>query len=128
MPFFKTTENIFNDHGEYFDENWMDSDKLVLPSTKKWDYKREIKIEDVDLWELIYELGQVNVYAAWSPFAEFYLIKFADWFVKPGYTIETYYGPGASDAVYERMKDFGILLSKHKIWIDEQDMYIYSNQ
>lgn len=74
MPVFRSTNNIFKDFNEHFDENWMDSDSLVLPPCQPWDYKRPIKLEDVDLWEVIVECGQGKVYAAWQPFAEFYLL------------------------------------------------------
>ena len=69
---FKTTQNIFKDFEEYFDPNWMDSNSLILPPKKEWDYKRPMQIEDVDLWEVIYEQGgAVGVYASYNPFAEF---------------------------------------------------------
>ncbi len=50
---FKSTQNIFKDLQEYFDPNWMDSNSLILPPKKEWDYKRPMQIEDVDLWEVI---------------------------------------------------------------------------
>jgi hypothetical protein len=79
---FKTTQNIFKDFGEHFDPNWMDSDSLILPPKKEWDYKRPMQIEDVDLWEVIYEQGgSVGVYAAYNPFAEFYMIR-VGWFFR----------------------------------------------
>jgi hypothetical protein len=37
MPFWRTTANIFTDLGEYFDENWMDSDTLITPTQTQWD-------------------------------------------------------------------------------------------
>ena len=55
MPFFKTTNNIVTDHGEHFDENWMDSDTLILPPKDEWTYDRELTIDDIDLWEVIFE-------------------------------------------------------------------------
>jgi len=77
MPQFKTTKNIFVDpwNDELFDQNWMNSESVSLPPKKDWDYKREIKIEDVDIWEVIYQQGGgLGLYASWSPYAEFYLI------------------------------------------------------
>jgi hypothetical protein len=119
MPFFKTTENIFKDHGEYFDPNWMDSNTLVLPPNPKWDYKREMLIEDVDIWELISESNNVGIYAAWCPYAEFYLINIKD------FRTETYYGKGALKKVKKRMKDLRILVPDVQHWIDPNDMWIY---
>ena len=122
MPFFKTTANIFVDKGEYFDPNWMDSNKIVLPPKTNWDYQREMTIEDVDLWEVIVEAGY-GVYAAWSPYAEFYLIKPPSWI--SSLDIETFYGPGANKQVMRRMKELGIPFTPNKIWVDNEDMWLY---
>ncbi len=73
MPFFKTTHNIINDNQEYFDDKWMDSDKLILPPKEEWTYDRELTIDDIDLWEVIYE-NNFGIYGAYSPHAEFYMI------------------------------------------------------
>lgn len=123
MPFFKTTHNIFVDFGEYFDPNWMDSDTLVLPPSTPWDYKREMKIEDVNIWELIIEGGQIGLYAAWDPYAEFYLIK-------PPYHLrnlgfETYYGKGALKQVKKRMKELNVPINLTKYWVDPENMWLY---
>lgn len=125
MPFFKTTTNIMKDNDEYFDPNWMDSDTLVLPPNQEWTYDREMQVEDVDLWEVIYEVGSVGVYAAWQPHAEFYIIK-PNWqMLEKGWGLETYYGPMASERVAQRMKDFGINLPRHKIWVDNDEAWLY---
>ena len=57
MPFFKSTHNILVkvDEDEVFNENWMDSDSVVTPPTRKWSYDRDMQIEDVDIWEVLYE-------------------------------------------------------------------------
>jgi hypothetical protein len=127
MPFFKTTKNILTIRweDELFDPNWMDSDKLVLPPKVDWDYSRELKIEDVDIWEVLYEQGGgLGFYAAWSPYAEFYMITLPLLNVIPN-RIETYYGPLASEKVYNRAKDFNINLVKNKIWVEEEDMWLF---
>ena len=129
MPFFKTTHNIFKDYGEVFDPNWMDSDKLVLPPRTEWDYKREMTIEDVDVWELIYEAGGGRgVYAAWSPYAEFYMIKHSWTDTANNSKIETFYGPGASKKVQKRAKELGMVLNTNKIWVDDEDLWLYQPQ
>ena len=77
MPFFKSTKDILKSpwEDELFNPNWMDSDKLVLPPSKEWDYSRELSIEDVDIWEVISEMsGPSGIYASWLPYAEFYII------------------------------------------------------
>ena len=127
MPFFKTTENIVKDNGEYFDSNWMDSDSIILPPSQPWDYKREMQIEDVDLWEVIYEIGSVGVYAAWQPHAEFYMIKPPWQWLEHGWGLETYYGKLASEQTFQRMLEFGVKIPKHKYWVDKEDMWLYTS-
>lgn len=122
MPFFKTTYNIYVDHGEYFDPNWMDSDTLVLPPRTYWDYKKEMKIEDVNLWEVIGENG-FGIYASWDPYAEFYLIKPPYWEQKLDF--ETYYGRGALKKVKKRMKEINFAIPNVKYWVDPNDMWLY---
>jgi hypothetical protein len=122
MPFFKTTENIFIDKAEYFDPNWMDSDKLILPPKTSWDYQRNMEIEDVDLWEVIVEAGY-SIYAAWSPYAEFYMLIPTVFYDTNG--VELYYGKGASDMIIKRAKELGIPISTNKIWVENEDMWLY---
>lgn len=129
MPFFKSTYNIFKKpwEDEVFEENWMESNSVYTPPTKIWDYKRKLKIEDVDIWEVIYEQGGgVGVYAAWEPYAEFYIIR-TGWMEElAGRGIEIYYGPGSQDKVYRRAKELGIPLATNKIWVDAEYMWLYN--
>jgi len=128
MPFFKTTNNIFVDFGEYYNPNWLDSDDLILPPKKEWDYQREMTIEDVDFWETIDESGGYGVYAAYSPYAEFYLIKTPpDRYLNLGEwaPFEIYYGPGAMQKVANRMTQLGLQVLPKKYWVDPKDMWLY---
>lgn len=116
---FKTTTNIFKDFGEYFDPNWMSSNKIELPPKKDWDYSRELQIEDVDIWEVIYEQsGGTGVYAAWNPYAEFFMV------IVRG-QVETYYGIGAEKFVQKRMKELGIPFALNQVWVEPDQMYLY---
>lgn len=127
MPRFKSTQNIFKDMGEVYDENWLNKNTVTYPPKTDWDYKREMQIEDVDIWEVIYEQGgAVGAYASWSPYAEFYMVRVGWVKEAQGYGVETYYGPNAQKKVYKRMKEMGINLSLSKVWVDPQDMYLYS--
>lgn len=79
MPRWKTTENILNPKmdGEYFEESWMNYDKLsqYAPRPVLWTENRKIRFEDVDLWEVILEIaGPVGVYAAYIPYEEYYIV------------------------------------------------------
>lgn len=128
MPIFKSTHNILNvtDEDEVFNDNWMDSDKLFLPPTKTWDYSRELKIEDVDIWEVLYEAsGGFGIYASWEPYAEFYMFRVGWNLERFGHGIETYYGPGSGLLVYKRAKELGIELHPKKIWVEDQDAWLY---
>lgn len=131
MPFFKTTHNILTKpwEDELFNPNWMDSDKIQLPPSVEWDYSRELKIEDVDIWEVIYEQGgAVGLYAAWMPYAEFYMLRVGWWEEKNGHGIETYYGPGAQEKVIKRVKQLNLPIQIHKKWVPDSDMWLYKNQ
>ena len=140
MPQFKTTYNILTrvDQDELFDPNWMDSDKVVLPPKTDWDYKREMTIEDVDIWEqLAIGQGGVGVYAAWQPYAEFYLVitgydnknsaRVVDGVTVDPKKIETYYGQGAQKKVYKRARELGIDLSVYKTWVPDDKAWVYSD-
>ena len=103
MPRFKTTEMIIKGTEEYFDENWMDSPFLQLPDSDAWDYSRELNIEDIDLWEVISEAsGPTGLYAAWLPYAEFYMI------INRRQIDSTYYGKGADEPASKRCDELGI--------------------
>jgi len=144
MPRFKTTLNILkkSDENEAFESKWFDSDKLVLPPKIKWDYSRDLYVEDIDYWEVLYEAsGGIGFYAAWLPYAEYYLIttgldikngpQFTDTNLKTKHipywdkTFETFYGPNAEFHAVNRAKDFGILLNATTIWVDENEMWLH---
>lgn len=140
MPIFKSTYNILKkpDEDEVFDPNWMDSNKLVLPPSTPWDYTRELTLDDVDIWEVLYEATMgVGVYVSWHPYAEFYLITTGlDTACAPRLInnapyhdriLETYYGPSAEKQVYRRAKELGINLSLFKVWVEPEDMWLYQN-
>jgi hypothetical protein len=144
MPFFKSTYNILKkpDEDEVFDPNWFDSDTLQLPPSPKWDYQREMTVEDVDIWEVLAERGGGwGIYAAWCPYAEFYLITTGSdtrnqWLGKLGKATysyndkfwETYYGVGAQKMVKKRAIELGIELTTSEIWVNDEDMWLYSKQ
>lgn len=141
MPFFKTTYNILKkpDEDELHNDNWFDTPFLTLPPSVPWDYKREMKVEDVDIWEVLVEHGGgLGVYAAWSPYAEFYLITTGVDFTSSwlgslkGTTYnyndkfwETYYGSGAQDKVKKRAEELGMILPNFSIWVEPEDMWLY---
>jgi hypothetical protein len=109
MPQFKTTKNIFEDfNDEVWNDNNMDSDKIVLPPSPDWSYDRIMEIEDVEIWEVIIERGGgTAVYAAWCPYAEYYIIRH-NW----GEDLEAFYGRFVQPQVLERIDELKIPYSK----------------
>jgi hypothetical protein len=133
MPIFKSTHNILKkpDEDEVFNPNWMDSDKLVLPPNPEWDYNRALTIEDVDIWEVLYEAsGGIGAYASWCPYAEFYMIT-SGWLpLQPGQRyndriVETFYGANAQAEVQIRMIQLGIPFTLTQHWVEPEHMWLY---
>jgi hypothetical protein len=127
MPQFRTTYNILTkaDEDELFDHNWMDSDKIILPPRKEWDYSRDLQIEDVNIWEIIYQQGGgIGLYAAWDPFAEFYMITLPHFKIVTN-SIETYYGKKASNRAYKRARELGMHVNLNKLWVDPDKAWLY---
>ena len=130
MPIFKTTYNILTKpwEDELWNPNWMDSDKIQLPPSVEWDYSRDLKIEDVDIWEVIYEQGgAVGLYAAWMPYAEFYMLRVGWWNESQGHGIETYYGAGSQKKLQKRIKELNLPIEIYEKWVPDSDMWLYEN-
>lgn len=109
MPQFKSTMNIFKDFGdEVFNPHWMDSDKIELPPSPDWTYDRVMELEDVDIWEVIVERGGgVALYAAWMPYAEYYLLRH-NW----GQDLEAFYGRAVQPQLIQRLEELQISYPK----------------
>lgn len=144
MPIFKSTYNILlkPDGDELYDRNWMDRNKAVFPPggpddpKAQWDYSREMTVDDVDIWEVITELGGGwGVYASWLPYAEFYMItngldfnnqaKIIDGFVYHHRKFETFYGPGAGQRVTAKMQEYGIPYQLNPVWVNPEDLWLH---
>lgn len=142
MPFFKSTYNILKkpDEDEVFDPNWMDSDTLKLPPggqddvKNQWDYARPLKIADIDIWEVIYEAsGGIGVYAAWKPYANFYMITSGWLSIQSNQSVnerivEYFYGKNAQNDVLLRAQQLNIPLSLTPVWVSDDDMWLHSDK
>jgi hypothetical protein len=109
---FKTTEEIFSSMW-----NLSNSTVNTVPLRKEWLNQTEINIDDVEMWEEIYHIpGGLGIYAAWSPYCEFYIIVHY-FFDKTLEFIEVEQGIDAWKRVLDRAKSFGIDLPVNKIWV-----------
>lgn len=122
MPSFKTSKNLFVDFGVLYDANAYDKPFLDLPPSPRWGYDRDMRIEDVDIWEVISEGGGgYGVYAAWCPYAEFYMIRY-------GHEIETFYqskpdGEPVLPHVQKRLDELGMWYPGKKIIPNQIALY-----
>jgi hypothetical protein len=109
MPTFKNTIDILSNPWsfEFSEENAISN----LPSSILWESDEEITVSDVLLWEqLYYEPGNVGVYTAYNPYAEFYLITY-NLFFETELKFETFYGKTAAQQCYNRATELGIYLN-----------------
>jgi hypothetical protein len=126
--FFKSSYNIFvkPDEDEVYNNDWANLPFIQNPANEKWDYQRELQIEDVNIWEQIYyESGGLALYAAWDPLAEFYMITHR-FFMRRSDGIETFYGPMAGERAYKRAIELGMPIFKNKVWVEPEDMWLYT--
>ena len=106
----------------------MDSDTLKLPPSVPWTYDRELKIEDIDIWEVLFQgSGGWGIYAAWMPYAEFYMIT-KGWTYNGSLIIETHYGAGAQEEVKKRAKSLKIKLNETEVWVEPEEMWLYADK
>jgi hypothetical protein len=127
MAIFKTNRDIFTApwEDELFNENWMDHDVPYAPPTVNWKYDREMRVEDVEIWEQIcYKSGGIGLYAAYLPYAEFYIVT-GKWIQAKPSNVECFYGPGSMQAAYRRAKELGLIVAVQKTWVDDKDLWLH---
>lgn len=127
MPLFRSNKDIFKTGGEEVSErHWFDhEDVMYTPKIKKWDYKRDLKVDDIDIWEAIYEDSWgLGIYAAYQPYAEFYMIKHVDY--QGNAVLDTYYGAGAQDRIIKFMVEHNIPVSMNQVWVEDDELWLYS--
>ena len=115
MPIFKSTQEIL-------ENPWVNvygsrtANTTGLPCRNEWDYRFPLEINDVHIWEQVYfQEGNLGIYAAWDPFAEFFIVTY-NMFLNTPYGIKTFYGPTASQEVYNLARELGIELSFKNVW------------
>ena len=95
MPRWKETRQVIRleNDGEVFDSNWMNYDRVwqYAPPKPMWTGNRPMRVDDVDIWEVITEMsGPVGVYAAWCPYGELYIVT-RQWRI-----VQEFSGPSAN--------------------------------
>lgn len=109
MPTFKNTLDIICNP---WDEKFSNSNiaPRTLPTSTPWPADQEISISDVIIWEqLYYEPGNIGIYVAYNPYAEFYLITH-NLFLNTDYKFEEFSGKDAAQKCYDRASELGIKL------------------
>jgi hypothetical protein len=108
---------IFKTNKELFDvQQLTPGDITPPPLSMDCNYSQPLKIKDIEVWEEIYrQPGNIGIYAAWSPYAEFYLI-IHELFFNFDQGIEIFSGEYAMSDIMKRSKEFGIDLPVNKIW------------
>jgi hypothetical protein len=109
MPLFRTLSDILKTNAEELhDENHKNYDFLTLPPSPVWNGPTTPTIEDIDIWEVIFEGGGgVGLYAAWCPYAHFFMFKLKD-------SLETYYGPIEEKLLEQRLDTLNLSYPKEK--------------
>jgi len=125
MPLYRSTQDILKGGEEVTESSWFNHEyKMHIPTTKKWDYGRALKPEDIDIWETIYEDSWgLGIYAAYQPYAEYYLIKYVNY--QGTSILDTFYGQGAQDQIIKFMVEHDIPVSTNKVWVDDDELWLY---
>jgi hypothetical protein len=75
MPRFKTKYNVFENNDELYSEAIAKENGIYIPETWDWENNSQIAVEDVIIWECLFEQsGLSGIYAAWAPYEEFYIV------------------------------------------------------
>lgn len=75
----RSTKQIFNNSiEETFDPEWFKKNQYGLPENPIHSKESISSVDNVFLWESLYESNPYRVYAAWNPFHHTYLIMDKD--------------------------------------------------
>ena len=126
---FKTTAEIlsavWNQHD--FNLNTLPNYHAELPDKQSWLHRNDLTFDKVRVWETLYYKGGVmGMYAAWDPYAEFFVITHNLFLDSPA-GIEIFYGPGAIRQFYNRAKELGVELPIGPVWVDPEHLTIYDH-
>jgi hypothetical protein len=72
---FRSSKQIRNNSiEETFDTKWFEENPYGLPENPSNTKQTVVTMDDVILWETLFEANPYRVYAAWNPFESVYLI------------------------------------------------------
>ena len=96
MPRFKTKYNVFENNEELYSEAIANENGIYIPETWDWDGPSQLSVDDVIIWECLFEkTGPSGIYAAWAPYEEFYIVTDRRSVVKE------FFGPSAKELLNE---------------------------
>ena len=85
---------MFENNDELFSEEVAKENGIYLPETWDWNEPSQIAVDDVVIWECLFERsGLSGIYAAWAPYEEFYIVTDRRAVVKE------FFGPSAKELV-----------------------------
>lgn len=88
--------------------NYIPNTSSPIPLYEEWDYSVPIKLTDIKVWEQLYhDPGNIGLFAAWSPYIEFYILMYYP-FLNSGNGIITYYGKDACYDVAAVMREISV--------------------
>lgn len=99
----------------------------ALPDSQSWLHRDDLTFDQVRIWETLYYKGGVmGMYAAWDPYAEFFIITHNLFLDNPA-GIEIFYGPGAIRQFYNRAKELGVELPIGPVWVESEHLPSYDH-
>lgn len=110
MTILKSTREILDNPWNELLENEVALQQTPPP------YSEPLSFNEIEVWEQIYfKGGNVGIYGAWRPYAEFYIITY-NLFINTPAGIEIYQGKDAGSRVWKKAKELGISLPVTSIW------------
>ena len=111
MSIFKSTQEVYQ---TAFEE--MPISPIMHKRTPPlWHKDRLIEFNDVVTWEQIYGKHGISLYAAWSPYSEYYIIVHG-LFLGTDAGIEEFWGRNSIESIVSRFEDFGIQIPINQYW------------
>jgi len=126
---FRTTAEILSAVWNQRDFNLtsVPSYPTELPDKQSWLHRSDLTFDRVEVWETLYYKGGVmGMYAAWNPYAEFFVITHT-LFLDSAAGVEIFYGQGATRQFYNRAKELGVELPIGPVWVEPEHLTLYDH-